>query len=102
MKTTQSMDFEIGSAAIKKSSTRYAHNQWSGHSNDGREVQMPQQPNRRGNDGACGHSGMKRSGKTPPVGASGTGQKRGGGTVMPKLGRESFDMGRGPTRGNQQ
>jgi hypothetical protein len=36
-------------AALK----RFAGNKWSGHSNDGRLVQKPQAPNRRGNDGSC-------------------------------------------------
>ena len=110
---SSSMDFEIGSSAIQKSSTKYARNQWSGHSNDGREVQMPQQPNRRGNDGSCGHSGMPMTGKKPPTDAmpgrpsnpdamNFGSQHRGGGTAMPNRGRETFNMGRGPTKGNQQ
>ena len=113
---SSSMDFEIGSSAIQKSSTKYAKNQWSGHSNDGREVQMPQQPNRKGNDGSCGHSGMPMTGKKPPTSAMPSlpaqgsirdninrgSQVRGGGTAMPNRGRETFNMGRGPTRGNQQ
>lgn len=36
-----------------KGSTKYAHNKWSGHSNDGRLVQKAQAPNRRGNNGSC-------------------------------------------------
>jgi hypothetical protein len=113
---TSSMDFEIGSSAMQKASTRYAHNKWSGHSNDGRLVQMSQQPNRVGNDGACGHSGYADGGRKPPVNATpsvpaqgsirdninrGT-QHRGGGTAMPTRGRETFNAGRGPTKGNQQ
>jgi hypothetical protein len=111
-----SMDFEIGSSATEKSSTKYAHNKFTGHSNDGRLVQMSQQPNRKGNDGTCHHSGMSQSGKTPPTSAlpsvpaqgsvrdninRGT-QHRGGGTAMPTCGRTEYNMGRGPTRGNQQ
>ena len=99
---SSSMDFEIGSSATQKSSTKFAKNQWSGHSNDGRLVQMPQQHNTRGNDGSCGHSGMSHAGNKPVTSAGGSGQKRGGGTAMPKTGRESFNMGRGPTRGNAQ
>lgn len=113
---SSSMDFEIGSSATQKSSTRYARNQWSGHSNDGRLVQMNQQPNRRGNDGSCHHSGMSDSGRKPPtaalpsVPAQGSvrdninrgSQVRGGGTAMPALGRDTFNMGRGPTKGNSQ
>lgn len=113
---SSSMDFEIGGSATEKSSTKYAKNQWSGHSNDGRLVQMGQQPNRKGNDGSCHHSGMGQGGKTPPtsalpgVPAQGTvrdsinrgSQVRGGGTAMPKTGKMDFNMGRGPTKGNQQ
>ena len=113
---SSSMDFEIGSSATQKSSTKFAKNQWSGHSNDGREVQMPQQPNKKGNDGSCGHSGFAHSGKKPPTSALPSlpaqnsirdninrgSQVRGGGTAMPTCGRETFNMGRGPTKGNQQ
>lgn len=41
---------ENQSAAALK---RFSGNMWSGHSNDGRLVQKPQAPNRRGNDGSC-------------------------------------------------
>ena len=55
-RSTQSdtnMDFD-GMQSMKVSrSSKYAHNQWSGHSNDGRLVQKPQAPNRTGNDGSC-------------------------------------------------
>ena len=108
-----SMDFEIGSSAVDKSSTKYAKNHWSGHSNDGRLVQMKQQPNTRGNDGTCGHSGMAQTGRKPPTSSMpgrpgnadsmnfGT-QHRGGGTAEPTRGRTDFNAGRGPTKGNSQ
>lgn len=112
---SSSMDFEIGTSAVQKSSTKYARNQWSGHSNDGRTVNMGRGPT-RGNDGSCGHAGMPMTGKKPPtsalpsVPAQGSvrdninrgSQVRGGGTARPTTGRETFNMGRGPTRGNQQ
>ena len=111
-----SMDFEIGSSAVDKSSTKYAKNHWSGHSNDGRLVQMNQQPNKKGNDGSCGHSGMARTGKMPPTSAlpavppqgsvrdsiNRGSQVRGGGTAEPTRGRTDFNAGRGPTKGNSQ
>jgi len=111
-----SMDFEIGSSAVKSSSTKYAHNKFTGHSNDGRLVQMNQQPNRRGNDGSCSHSGMGQTGRKPPVSAlpgipaqgsvrdniNRGSQVRGGGMAMPKCGCDTFNAGRGPTRGNSQ
>ena len=112
---SSSMDFEIGSSATQKSSTRYARNQWSGHSNDGREVNMGRGPT-KGNDGSCGHSGMPSGGRkpqysaVPALPAQGSvrdninrgSQVRGGGTTMPNRGRMDFNAGRGPTRGNQQ
>ena len=105
----------MNNTAVKGSSTKFAKNQWSGHSNDGREVNMGRGPT-KGNDGKCGHSGFSHSGKMPPTSAlpavpaqgsvrdsinRGT-QHRGGGTAMPKTGRMDFNMGRGPTKGNQQ
>ena len=112
---SSSMDFEIGSSATQKSSTKFAKNQWSGHSNDGREVNMGRGPT-KGNDGKCGHSGFSHTGKMPPTSAVPSlpaqgstrdsinrgSQVRGGGTQMPNRGRETFNMGRGPTKGNQQ
>lgn len=114
---SSSMDFEIGPSAVSKSSTKYAKNQWSGHSNDGRLVQMGQQPNRKGNDGSCHHSGMGQSGRMPPTSALPTlpaqgsvrdsinrgSQVRGGGTARPhQASPDRINVGRGPTRGNQQ
>ena len=110
-----SMDFEIGSSAIQKSSTKYARNQWSGHSNDGRLVNMGRGPT-RGNDGSCGHSGYADTGRKPMTAAvpglpaqgstrdsiNRGSQVRGGGTAMPTRGRTDFNAGRGPTKGNQQ
>ena len=81
--------------------TKYKKNAWSGHANDGREVNMGRGPT-KGNDGSCGHSGMSHTGNKPVTSAGGSGQKRGGGTAMPKTGRETFNVGRGPTKGNQQ
>ena len=110
-----SMDFEIGTSATQKSSTKYAKNQWSGHSNDGRTVNMGRGPT-RGNDGGCGHSGYADRGRKPPtsavpaVPAQGSvrdsinrgKQERGQSMAMPARGRTDFNMGRGPTKGNDQ
>ena len=112
---SSSMDFEIGSSATQKSSTKYARNQWSGHSNDGRLVNYGR-GSTKGNDGSCGHSGFTHSGRTPPTAAVPSlpaqgstrdsinrgSQVRGGGTSMPKCGQETFNMGRGPVKGNSQ
>lgn len=107
----------MNNTQVSGSSTKYAHNQWSGHSNDGRSVQMPQQPNTRGNDGRCHDpkTGGSTKGRTPPTAAlpasvkikdpdyiNGGAPVRGSSMTRPKTGRESFNMGRGPTKGNKQ
>ena len=51
--TDKNMMFDGIGDGPKKGSSRYAHNMWSGHSNDGRLVQKAQAPNRVGNDGSC-------------------------------------------------
>lgn len=102
MKKENNLGFDgLTASTPAKSSTKYAKNQWSGHSNDGRTVNYGRGPT-RGNDGSCGHSGMSHSGKKPITSAGGPGQKRGGGTAMPATGKTSFNAGRGPTRGNAQ
>jgi len=77
MKSTQSdrnMNFDGMEAIAPKGSTKYAHNHWSGHSNDGRLVNYGSQ-HRVGNDGACapaknvGASVTKDSYKRPPASA---------------------------------
>lgn len=109
--SNSSMDFEIGGAAVSRGSDRLGHNQFTGYSNDGRLVNKGRGPT-RGNDGTCGHAGMATAGTKPPTAAVpgrpsnpdsqryGT-QHRGGGTARPGT-RETINMGRGPTRGNQQ
>jgi len=48
------MDFDgMAGTGVNRSANRFAGNQWSGHSNDGRLVQKAQAPNRTGNDGSC-------------------------------------------------
>lgn len=115
MKKPSSMDFEIGTSAVKMSSTKFAKNAWSGHSNDGRLVNYGR-GHTVGNNGSCGHSGFTHSGKMPPtaavpsVPAQGSvrdninrgSQVRGGGKEMPTRGKTDFNVGRGPTKGNQQ
>jgi hypothetical protein len=51
------LEFDGIGSGPAKGSTKYAHNKWSGHSNDGRLVQKAQSPNRRGNDGSCHNPG---------------------------------------------
>ena len=119
MKSTQSdkgLGFDGAEVvAAKKPSQAVKKNQWSGHSNDGRLVQMGQQPNRKGNDGSCHHSGMAQAGKKPPVAAVAGkpantdsinvgSQQRGAGGVMAKspANPDRINAGRGPVKGNQQ
>ena len=97
------MNFDGIGDGPKKGSSRFAGNQWSGHSNDGRLVQKPQSPNRTGNDGSCdmpknlGASVTRDNSRpmtsaTPKVPAQGSirdninrgSQYRGQGGVMPK------------------
>ena len=55
MKSTQSdrgLEFDGVGAGPAKGSNKYAHNKWSGHSNDGREVNFGRGPT-KGNDGSC-------------------------------------------------
>jgi hypothetical protein len=119
MKSTQSdkgLGFDGAEiVAARKPSQSVKKNQWSGHSNDGRLVQMGQQPNRKGNDGSCHHSGMAQGGKSPQVAAlkgrpanpdafNAGAQVRGAGGVMPKspANPDRINSGRGPTKGNKQ
>ena len=103
---------------VDRDSKKYHTNTWSGHANDGRLVQMGQQPNRKGNDGSCHHSGMAQSGKTPPVSAMpavpaqgsirdninrGTQHRGTGGTQVRHPGSpDRINAGAGPRKGNQQ
>ena len=108
--------------SVDRDSKRFAHNQWSGHSNDGRLVNYPGQK-RVGNDGSCGHSGYAHTGKMPPTSATpsvprqgsvrdninrGT-QHRGGGRAWEPRATGNYNgnpdrinAGAGPRKGNQQ
>ena len=75
MKSTQSdrgLQFDGIGEGPAKGSTKYKHNHWSGHSNDGRLVNYGSQ-HRVGNDGACppaknvGASVTKDSYRRPPA-----------------------------------
>lgn len=103
---------------VDRDSRRYHTNAWSGHANDGRLVQMGQQPNRKGNDGSCHHSGMAQGGKKPAVSATpslpaqgsvrdsinrGSQHRGAGGTqVRHPASLDKINAGSGPRRGNQQ
>ena len=102
----------MGGKGYSRDGTRLAHNQWSGHSNDGRLVDMGRGPT-KGNDGSCGHAGYAKATKVPPTSSlpavnpgkdmfTGKSQYRGqGGTEVKKpAAGAKIDMGRGPTKGN--
>lgn len=112
------LDFDgMAGTGVNRGANRFAKNQFTGHSNDGRLVNMGRGKT-VGNDGSCGHSGMPHQGAKPPVStvkpvpAQGSirdninrgAQVRnpGGVKAMPKCGCDTFDMGRGPTKGNSQ
>lgn len=99
-------------------------NQWSGHLNDGRTVNMGRGPT-TGNDGSCHHAGYADAGRKPPTSAVPAVPKQGsvrdninrgaqvrnpGGTrkFEPSAGQnytgnaDRINAGRGPTKGNQQ
>jgi len=103
--TSSNLDFDgMAGDGVNRGKNRFAGNQWSGHSNDGRTVDFGRGPT-KGNDGACHDpkTGAKSATGAPTTGGaqSNTKQYRGvGGTAMPKTGKESFNFGRGPTKGN--
>ena len=118
MKSTQSdkgLGFDGAEVVARRDSgKKFAHNQWSGHSNDGRTVNMGRGPV-KGNDGSCHHSGMAQGGKSPQVAAlkgrpanpdafNAGAQVRGAGGVMAKspANPDRINSGRGPTKGNKQ
>jgi hypothetical protein len=78
--------------------SKYQKNQYTGHMNDGRLVNVGRGPTKVGN----GSTGV--SGKQPPKAAHGKEQKRnpGGITALPDCGCDSINVGRGPTRGVAQ
>ena len=86
---------------VNRASNKYAKNQWSGHSNDGRDVRFGRGPTKGNSDGKV----------AGPSTASGTAQKRNpGGTRKwePKAGQnyngnpDRINAGPGPRKGNQQ
>ena len=94
MKSTQSdrgLEFDgVGSGPVK-ATNRYAHNKWSGHSNDGREVNFGRGPT-VGNNGMCdtpknlGASVTKDADRRPPTSAT---------PALPKQGSVRDNINRG-------
>lgn len=99
----QGLKFDGAELLSQNRSNKFRGNQHTGHSNDGREVQMTQAPNRRGNS---------NSGQTAgPSTATGTAQKRNpGGTRKWEPSATSnyngnpdrINAGPGPRKGNSK
>lgn len=108
MKADKNMDFNgMAGDGVNRGGSRFSGNQ-SGLKAKANYGRGPV----KGNDGACHDpiSGAKSAKGAPDMvpdthakGAYGKSPYRGvGGTAMPKTGKTSFNMGRGPTKGNQQ
>jgi hypothetical protein len=109
-----------GAAApgFSRGSDKYSKNQWSGHSNDGREVNFGRGPT-KGNTDNTAHEGKRPQAagvpsntkiKNPDYINGGAQVRTPGGTRAwaPSAGQnykgniDSMNVGRGPTKGNQQ
>lgn len=102
-KATAGFDAAIGTAGqgFSRGKNPYAKNQWSGHSNDGREVNFGRGPTGGGTkmpDCGCemftGSAQVRTPGGTRSFDPSATKNYRGN--------ADSINVGRGPTKGNQQ
>lgn len=112
MKQDSNLDFDgMKGDGVNRGKNRFAKNQWSGHSNDGRLVDFGRGPTKGNQDYNAGQGAHRE----PPTRAlpaiatgkdmfTGTSQYRGvGGTQIKKPGAEAkINVGRGPTKGNQQ
>ena len=126
MKASDSnLDFDgMKGTGVNRGANRFAKNQFTGHSNDGRLVNMGR-GSTVGNDGSCGHSGMPHVGAKPMTAAVPARPAQGsirdninrGAQVRTPGGTRAFDpkatqnykgnadkinAGRGPTKGNMQ
>ena len=119
MKSTQSdmnLNFDGMEAYAPQRTTKFSGNMYSGKQDPNKMINKGRGPT-KGNDGTCHHAGFAASTCGPDTAAVPALPKQGsvrdsinrgsqvrtpGGTKeMPKRGRESFDFGRGPTKGNQ-
>jgi hypothetical protein len=112
MKQDSNLDFDgMAGNGVNRAKNRFAHNQWSGHSNDGRLVDFGRGPT-KGNQDYDGHQGAHREPPTRSLPAStkiknpdyinGGAQYRGQGGVTAKCppNADKINVGRGPTKGN--
>ena len=99
------------SEGFSRGSDKFSHNQWSGHSNDGREVNFGRGPT-KGNQDYDARQGKHREPPTAALPSStkiknpdyinGGAQYRGvGGTTSTGFSNpDKINVGRGPTKGN--
>ena len=110
MKTDSNLDFDgMAGTGVNRKTNRFAHNQWSGHSNDGRTVNMGRGPT-KGNQDYDARQGAHREPPTRALPAFTPGkemtkpfaQNRGQGGVQAKCppNADKINVGRGPTKGN--
>lgn len=93
MKESNGFKAIYGGEGFSRGADKFAKNQHTGHSNDGREVNFGRGP--------TGGSTKVPAGKEITMGCHQPQVRNAGGTKeMPKTGKESFNYGRGPTKGN--
>ena len=117
MKSTQSdknLDFNgMAGDGVNRAGNRFAKNQYTGHSNDGREVNFGRGPTKGNQDYNAGQGAHREPPtralpgnlKTKNVDAiNGGAQFRGYGSkeVKKPTNIDKIDFSRGPTKGNQQ
>jgi hypothetical protein len=118
------MKFDGMEVIAPKQGNAYSGNQYSGVQDPNKTINMGR-GHTKGNDGSCGHSGFKTSGRKPDTAAvpslpaqgstrdsihRGAQVRTPGGTRAfdPKAGQnysgnpDKINMGRGPTKGNDQ
>jgi hypothetical protein len=121
MKESKGFNAATGTSSegFSRQANKYAHNQWSGHSNDGREVNFGRGPT-KGNQDYNAMQGKHREPPTRPLPANvkiknpdyingGAQVRTPGGTRdwSPSAGQNykgdanKINVGRGPTKGNE-
>lgn len=116
MKHSSSFNAATGTSSegFSRGTNKFAHNQWSGHSNDGREVNFGRGPT-KGNQDYNARQGSHREAPTSALPAFKPGKDMFAGSANPQVrtpgGTKEFkkfknadmiNVGRGPTKGNEQ
>jgi hypothetical protein len=114
MKESKGFNAATGTSSegFSRGTNKYAKNQWSGHSNDGREVNMGRGPtvgnksskSTPGTDSMpalqCGKDMFKGSAQVRTPGGTRAFEPKAGQNYKGNI--DSMNVGRGPTKGNQQ